>query len=99
MESRRQQKVGIVTSNKMQKTVVVTVTRQFNHPLYKKVMRRSKNFLAHDERNECRPGDMVRIEETRPLSRLKRWRVIDVIARSAEPALPGESAAREEGAA
>lgn len=99
MESRRQQKIGIVTSNKMPKTVVVTVTRQFNHPLYKKVMRRSKNFLAHDERNECRPGDMVRIEETRPLSRLKRWRVIDIIARSAEPALPGEAEADEEGAA
>jgi small subunit ribosomal protein S17 len=99
MQSRRQQKIGIVTSNKMQKTVVVTVTRQFKHPLYKKVMRRSKNFLAHDERNECRPGDMVRIEETRPLSRLKRWRVIQVIARSAGPALPAEAGAVEEGAA
>jgi len=69
-----------VTSNKMQKTVVVTVQRQVNHPLYKRVVRRSKNFLAHDEKNECRVGDTVRIEETRPLSARKRWRVVEVVA-------------------
>jgi len=76
---RRQEKVGKVTSNKMQKTVVVTVERQFIHRLYKRVVRRSKNFLAHDEKNECRVGDLVRIQETRPLSRRKRWRVVEVV--------------------
>ena len=68
MQGKRQEKVGVVTSNKMQKTVVVTVERQVIHPLYKRVVRRSKNFLAHDEKNECRVGDTVRIQETRPLS-------------------------------
>ncbi|HZO98900.1 MAG TPA: 30S ribosomal protein S17 [Terriglobia bacterium] len=91
METKRQQKVGIVTSNKMQKTVVVTVERQVNHPLYKRVVRRSKKFMAHDEKNECHPGDTVRIEETRPLSARKRWRVVQVIARAAQVAPLPES--------
>ena len=69
----------MVTSNKMQKTVVVTVERQVIHPLYKRVVRHSKRFLAHDEKNECRPGDTVRIQETRPLSRRKRWRVVGIV--------------------
>jgi small subunit ribosomal protein S17 len=89
---RRQEKVGIVTSNKMQKTVVVTVTRQTTHPLYKRVVRRSKNFMAHDEKGDCRVGDTVRIEETRPLSRLKRWRVVEVISRAAQVASVKEGA-------
>ena len=69
LKKTRQQKIGVVSSNKMQKTIVVTVDRRVMHPLYKKVTRKSKRFLVHDERGECRPGDMVRIEETRPLSR------------------------------
>ncbi len=81
-QGKRQAKVGVVTSNKMQKTVVITVERQMNHPLYKRVVRRSKNFLAHDEKNECRVGDTVRIEETRPLSSRKRWRVIEIISKA-----------------
>jgi len=89
---RRQEKVGIVTSNKMQKTVVVTVTRQTTHPLYKRVVRRSKNFMAHDEKGDCRVGDTVRIEETRPLSRRKRWRVVEVVSRAAQVAPVPESA-------
>ena len=89
---RRQEKVGIVTSNKMQKTVVVTVTRQTTHPLYKRVVRRSKNFMAHDEKGDCRVGDTVRIEETRPLSPLKRWRVVQVVSRAAQVAPVPESA-------
>ena len=80
---KRQEKVGVVTSNKMQKTVVITVGRQVIHPLYKRVVRRSKNFLAHDEKNECRVGDTVRIEETRPLSSRKRWRVVEIVAKAA----------------
>ena len=83
---RRQEKVGKVTSNKMQKTVVVTVDRQFIHRLYKRVVRRSKKFLAHDEKNECRVGDLVRIQETRPLSRRKRWRVVEVVRKGTEVA-------------
>jgi len=80
----RQQKIGVVSSNKMQKTIVVTVDRKVMHPLYKKVTRKSKRFLVHDERCECQPGDMVRIEETRPLSRQKRWRVIQVISKAVQ---------------
>ncbi len=86
MGTRRQDKVGIVTSNKMQKTVVVTVERQTTHPLYKRVVRRSAKFMAHDEKGECRMGDTVRIAETRPLSRRKRWRVVQVISRAAQVA-------------
>ena len=92
MRTRRQEKVGIVTSNKMQKTVVVTVTRQGIHPLYKRVVRRSTNFLAHDEANECQMGDMVRIRETRPLSRLKRWLVVEVVGKTTQVAPVPESA-------
>jgi len=80
--TRRQEKVGVVTSNKMQKTVVVTVERQTIHPLYKRVVRRSERFLAHDEKSECQLGDTVRIQETRPLSARKRWRVAQVITRA-----------------
>jgi small subunit ribosomal protein S17 len=80
----RQQKIGVVSSNKMQKTIVVTVDRRIMHPLYKKVTRKSKRFLVHDERGECQPGDMVRIEETRPLSRQKRWRVVQVISKAVQ---------------
>lgn len=86
MGGKRQGKVGIVSSNKMQKTVVVTVVRQFIHLLYKRVVRRSKKFMAHDEKNECQVGDTVRIKETRPLSRRKRWRVVEVISRAEQVA-------------
>jgi small subunit ribosomal protein S17 len=92
MERRRQEKVGVITSNKMQKTVAVTVSRQTTHPLYKRIVRRSSTFLAHDEKGQCQLGDMVRIRETRPLSARKRWRVIQVIARAARPAPAPESA-------
>jgi small subunit ribosomal protein S17 len=80
----RQQKIGVVSSNKMQKSIVVTVDRRVMHPLYKKVTRKSKRFLVHDEKGECQPGDMVRIEETRPLSRRKRWRVVQVISKAVQ---------------
>ena len=86
MQKRRQEKVGIVTSNKMQKTVVVTVERQIIHPFYRRVVRHSKRFLAHDEKNECRPGDTVRIQETRPCSRKKRWRVVQIVTKAVEVA-------------
>jgi len=82
VQGKRQEKVGVVTSAKMQKTVVITVERQGTHPLYKRVVRRSKNFMAHDEKNECRVGETVRIEETRPLSSRKRWRVVEIISKA-----------------
>jgi small subunit ribosomal protein S17 len=78
----RQAKVGVVTSARMQKTIVVKVTRRVQHPLYKRVVSISKKFYAHDENNEARPGDTVKIVETRPLSKLKRWRLAEVLARS-----------------
>ncbi|MEJ2006582.1 MAG: 30S ribosomal protein S17 [Acidobacteriota bacterium] len=84
LKKRRQQKIGMVSSNKMQKTIVVTVDRRIMHPLYKKVTRKSKRFLVHDESGACQPGDMVRIEETRPLSRRKRWRVVQVISKAVQ---------------
>ena len=86
MMTTRQQKVGVVTGAKMQKTVVVTVERQIMHPLYHRVVRRSAKFLVHDEAGKCRVGDVVRIEQTRPLSARKRGRVIDVINRAEQVA-------------
>ncbi len=78
----RQGKIGVVTSAKMSKTIVVKVTRMVQHRLYQRVVRVSKKFYAHDEQGEARPGDTVRIVETRPLSKLKRWRLAEVVARS-----------------
>jgi small subunit ribosomal protein S17 len=78
---RRPQKVGLVISNKMDKTIVVAVERLKMHPLYKKTYRQTKHFYAHDENNICQIGDIVRIEECRPLSKLKRWRLVEVIKR------------------
>lgn len=77
----RKTRVGVVVSDKSDKTVVVRVERRFAHPLYGKQMTRSKKFHAHDEKNEYRTGDTVEIMETRPLSRLKRWRVTQLISR------------------
>ena len=93
MATRRQQKVGVVTSTKMQKTAVVTVVRLIMHPLYHRVVRRSAKFMAHDEAGNCRVGDTVRIEETRPLSARKRWRVVEVIGRGEQAAAGPEVAA------
>ena len=70
---------GVVVSDKMQKTVVVSVTTSSRHRLYGKVLRRTSKYMAHDEEGACKEGDVVRIEESRPMSRLKRWRVIEVV--------------------
>jgi small subunit ribosomal protein S17 len=77
----RKELVGVVTSAKMQKTIVVRVTRRVPHPLYEKYVRLSKKFYAHDEQGEARRGDTVRIVETRPMSKLKRWRLAEVVSR------------------
>jgi small subunit ribosomal protein S17 len=78
----RQELVGVVTSTKMQKTIVVKVTRTVQHPLYQRVVRKGKKYYAHDESGEARVGDTVRIASTRPLSRLKRWRLKEILGRS-----------------
>ena len=78
----RKQKTGRVVSDKMDKTVVVAVDYLRPHPLYRKTVRRTSKFYAHDENNECKIGDMVRIEETRPLSKQKRWRVLEVVTKN-----------------
>jgi small subunit ribosomal protein S17 len=78
----RQEVTGIVTSAKMEKTIVVKVTRLVQHKLYHRVMRVSKKFYAHDEERKARMGDTVRLVETRPMSRLKRWRLAEIVTRS-----------------
>ena len=81
MEKKHKTRVGRVVSDKMDKTVVVSVETLRHHPLYKKTIRRAVKYKAHDEKNECRLGDTVKIIETRPLSREKRWRVAEIITK------------------
>ncbi len=78
----RKTRVGTVVSDKMDKTVIVSVSRTTRHPLYGKILRRTKKYKAHDEVNECRTGDKVKIMETRPLSKDKRWRVTEIVEKS-----------------
>lgn len=82
MGMKRKSRLGRVVSNKMDKTAVVVVETARHHPLYKKTMRRMTRYKAHDEKNECVIGDIVRLEETRPLSREKRWRVAEIVSRA-----------------
>ncbi len=84
MESRkiRKSRVGVVVSNKMEKTINVKVERRLRHPLYGKSVKMSKKFMAHDDKNECNIGDVVRIMETRPLSKNKRWRLVEIVERA-----------------
>ena len=89
MQGKRRSKTGRVVSDKMDKTIVVSVERLRRHPIYKRVVRLSSKFKAHDEENTARVGDTVRIEESRPLSREKRWRVVEVIARGSNEELVG----------
>ena len=78
----RKQRVGVVASNKMDKTITVLVERRIKHPIYGKFMKKSKKFMSHDENNDCNIGDTVRIEESRPLSRRKRWNLVEIIERA-----------------
>ncbi len=84
METRnfRKTRTGVVTSNKMTKTVTVAVERKVKHPLYGKFVKKTTKFHAHDEKNECTIGDIVKIMETRPLSKTKRWRLVEVIEKA-----------------
>lgn len=78
----RKERIGVVVSNAMEKTITVAVETQKLHPLYRKAMKWTKKFKAHDEQNQCNPGDLVRIEETRPLSKTKRWRLVEILKRA-----------------
>ena len=78
----RKTRVGLVSSDKMDKTIVVAVTEHVRHPLYKKIIKRTYKLKAHDENNECKPGDKVRVMETRPLSKDKRWRLVEIIEKA-----------------
>ena len=84
MEKRniRKERIGIVTSNKMDKSIVVSVVKRVKHPMYGKFVLQTKKFVAHDEKNDCNIGDTVRIMETRPLSKTKCWRVVEIIERA-----------------
>ena len=78
----RKTRVGVVRSDKMDKTIVVAVERRVKHPVYGKVQRKTTTYTAHDEQNDCNAGDTVRIMETRPLSKNKRWRLVEIIERA-----------------
>lgn len=84
METRKTRKtrIGTVTSNKMNKTIVVSITRKVKHPIYGKFVNKTTKFYAHDEKNDCNIGDTVKIMETRPLSKLKRWRLVEIIEKA-----------------
>jgi small subunit ribosomal protein S17 len=80
--SRRKSRIGLVTSNKMEKSITIVVERKVKHPLYGKFVKKSTKFMAHDEKNECSIGDTVRIMETRPLSKNKCWRLVEVLEKA-----------------
>tara|TARA_B100001115_G_C15789914_1_gene389413 strand:- start:512 stop:766 length:255 start_codon:yes stop_codon:yes gene_type:complete len=78
----RKERIGIVTSNKMEKSIVVSIERKEKHPLYGKYVKKTSKFIAHDNDNQCNEGDRVRIMETRPLSKNKNWRLVEIIERA-----------------
>ena len=84
METRnlRKERIGVVTSNKMEKSMVVSEVKKVNHPMYGKFILKTKKYVAHDEQNDCNVGDTVKIMETRPLSKSKCWRMVEIIARA-----------------
>lgn len=79
LRGRRKTRIGLVTSNKMEKTITVSIERKVKHPIYGKFLKKTTKFMAHDEKNECSIGDVVKIMETRPLSKNKCWRLIEVV--------------------
>ena len=78
----RKERIGVVVSNKMQKSIVVEIERREKHPIYGKFIKKTNRFMAHDEKNDCNIGDTVRIMETRPLSKRKHWRLVEIIERA-----------------
>ena len=81
-KSLRKERIGVVVSDKMEKTIVVAAKYKERHPIYGKFVTKTKKYHAHDEKNDCHPGDTVRIQETRPLSKTKRWRLVEIIERA-----------------
>lgn len=96
VEHSRKTLLGEVVSDRMHKTITVKVERRVRHPIYERVIKRSKNYHAHDERNQCQIGDVVRIVETRPLSRTKRWRLQEIVRRRVEVASKSGAMSSEE---
>lgn len=82
MRNLRKERIGVVVSNKMQNTIVIEVKRKVKHPIYGKFVNRTSKFYAHDQENTCQIGDKVRVMETRPLSKLKNWRLVEIIERA-----------------
>ena len=84
MEKRnlRKERIGVVTSNKMQKSIVVSEVKKVKHPVYGKFVLKTKKYVAHDEKNDCNEGDTVKIMETRPMSKTKKWRIVEIIERA-----------------
>jgi small subunit ribosomal protein S17 len=80
--AKRKVRVGVVTSNKMQKTITISIDRKVKHPKYGKFLHKTTKYTAHDEKNECKEGDLVKIMETRPLSKKKCWRLVEIIQRA-----------------
>lgn len=95
-EQRRKIFVGEVVSNRMQKTITVKVERRVRHPIYERVIKRSKKFHVHDEHNQCQIGDVVRIIETRPLSKTKCWRLLDIVQRLTDTTTLARETAEEQ---
>ncbi len=81
-EKHKKQRIGVVSSNKMDKSITVLIERKLRHPIYGKFVKKSKKFMAHDAANECNEGDLVKIEESRPLSAKKRWKLVEIIERA-----------------
>ena len=96
-EQRRKIFVGEVVSNRMQKTITVQVERRVRHPIYERVIKRSKKFHVHDEHNQCQIGDVVRIIETRPLSKTKCWRLLEIVQRLTDTTTLARETAEEQG--
>lgn len=95
VEHKRKTLLGEVVSDRMHKTITVRVERRVRHPIYERVIKRSKKYHAHDERNQCQMGDVVRIVETRPLSRTKRWRLQEIVRRRIEVAPKSDTVSKE----
>jgi small subunit ribosomal protein S17 len=80
--TRRKTRIGMVVSDKMEKSIVVLIEQRIAHPIYKKIFKRSKKYVAHDEKQDAKVGDLVRIMETRPISKRKRWRLVEIVERA-----------------
>lgn len=81
-QTKRKTRIGLVSSNKMDKSITVAIEKRVKHPIYKKYFKKTTKFMAHDEKNECTEGDIVKIMETKPLSKMKKWRLVEIIEKA-----------------